>query len=123
MPRLLPYTDSSLCNLICAALSGVEVGTLVPATLPTDPRPFVLAHRVGGAATDFQFLDVPTIDLQAFTRHGGPLPSWPTMSGRCYSNLLPPAPHSPGATSCDSGKSPHRTTACEPTRFSLSQHG
>lgn len=72
MTRLLPYADSLLANIVRDALPEVEVGTLVPADLPSDPRPFVLLHRVGGAAIDLQFLDSATVDVQAYagTRRG-----------------------------------------------------
>lgn len=72
MPRLLPYADSLLIGIVRAALPGVEVGTLVPADLPSNPRLFVLLHRVGGAAIDLQFLDRATVDVQTYapTRRG-----------------------------------------------------
>jgi hypothetical protein len=70
--RLLPYADALVTGIVRAALPGVEVGTLVPADLYPAPRPFVLAHRVGGAAIDPRFLDSATVDVQAFapTRRG-----------------------------------------------------
>lgn len=72
MARLLPYADALLIALVRAAIPDAEAGTLVPADLPNNPRPFVLVHRVGGAAIDPQFLDQATVDVQAFadTRTG-----------------------------------------------------
>ena len=63
--RLLPDVDLLVREIVTAAVSDVQVGTMIPPDL-VDRMPFVMARRVGGTAVHPRFADRALVDVQVW---------------------------------------------------------
>ena len=67
----LPDADALVLAVIRAGISGIAIGTQMPANL-VDHLPYAVAARFGGAAVDPRFLDRATVTVDTWdnTRAG-----------------------------------------------------